>query len=118
MDCGERTAQPWRMSRVVRLPSRPAVAAFDPPARLPRTPFGIGHNGGPPLGGGFVRYAWRKAQAEAWKVTPEGARRRAKLAAACGLTYREYALEILERGRWLTLEKDAARIAEILAARG
>ncbi len=110
-------AQPWRMSRLVRLPTRAAVAAFDAPARLPRPPFGIGHNGGPPLHGGFVRYAWRKAQAEAWKVTPEGARRRAKLAAACGLTYREYALEILEGGRWLTPETDAARIIGIKAAR-
>jgi hypothetical protein len=107
------------MARVSRLPLRPrsraAVAAFAPPLR---PPFGIGHNKGPPLGGGYARHVWKKAHGAAWKAPPpEVLRRRVKLAAACGLTYREYALEIMERGRFLMPERDAARIAEIIAAR-
>jgi len=38
---------------------------------------------------------------------------RARRAEAMGLTYREYTLEILERGRYLSAEADAERIAEI-----
>ena len=37
---------------------------------------------------------------------------RARRAEALGLTYREYTIEILERGRYLSLA-DADRIAEI-----
>ena len=46
----------------------------------------------------------------------ETAIRRAKKAEAIGLTYREYQLEILERGRYLQKE-DVERIAEIIARR-
>jgi hypothetical protein len=49
-------------------------------------------------------------------VPVETAIRRARKAESLGLTYREYQLEILERGRFLQAE-DAARIAEIIAAR-
>ncbi|MEC9432281.1 MAG: hypothetical protein VYD87_05195 [Pseudomonadota bacterium] len=107
-----RPMQPGRRSAA-------ASAAFEAPARAPRPPASSGHNQGPPLTGGFALFAWRKAQAEAWKPPhPEVLRRRLKYAAECGLTYREYTLEIMERGRWLTPEKDAARIARIIAERG
>ena len=101
-----------------RYRSRAAAAALAPPPPWPRPPFGIGHNQGPPLGGGWLRMVWTKAHREVWKTPPpEVLRRRVKLAAACGLTYREYALEILERGRHLMPDTDAERIAEIIAAR-
>jgi hypothetical protein len=87
---------------------------------------GIGHNGGPPLdepgrpwgaGGPYKYMAWHKAQRKAWRDVPlEIVRMRAARAAKLGLTYREYTLEILERGRYLS-ETDAERIAEIIAKR-
>jgi hypothetical protein len=79
------------------------------------------HNDGPPLetphpwGEGPVGryYDWKAAVDAAWKsIPPEIAIRRAKKAEAIGLTYAEYTLEILERGRYLCAT-DAARIAEI-----
>ncbi|MDF2234228.1 hypothetical protein P2H44_16820 [Albimonas sp. CAU 1670] len=98
--------------------SRASAAAFDPPS-TPRDDLpSRSHNQGPPLHGGFKLFAWRKAQAEAWTPPrPEVLRRRLKYAAECGLTLREYTLEIMERGRWLTPEKDAARIAQIKSLR-
>jgi hypothetical protein len=87
---------------------------------------GLGHNGGPPLdehipewGVGGIRsyFEWRAASEAAFKSVPvETAIRRAKKAEALGLTFREYQLEILERGRYLQVE-DVARIAEIKARR-
>ena len=87
---------------------------------------GIGHNGGPPLddhvpewgvGGIGTYFSWRTASEDAFKKVPaETAIRRAKKAEAIGLTYREYQLEILERGRYLQKE-DVERIAEIIARR-
>ncbi|MGE0226498.1 MAG: hypothetical protein AB7F35_20695 [Acetobacteraceae bacterium] len=67
---------------------------------------GIGHNGGPPLdpdpGAGWRAYCWRKAHKRAWKTPPrEIALRRLARAEELGMTYREYTLEILERGRYL-----------------
>ncbi len=69
----------------------------------------IGHNGGPPLedaeeppdpGASWRRYCWRRAHRRAWKTPPrEIALRRLERAEALGMTYREYALEIMERGR-------------------
>ena len=105
--------------RFVRLKStRPAeITADDIP--------GMGHNGGPPLdhipewgAGGIGNYfLWRAASEAAFKKVPvETAIRRANKAQALGLTYREYQLEILERGRYLQVE-DTARIAEIIAKR-
>lgn len=81
---------------------------------------GYGHNGGPPLDkphewgeGPFGSYfEWRSAQREARKVPFETMRRRAAKAETLGLTYEEYTLEILERGRFLQAS-DVARIAEI-----
>jgi len=98
--------------------NRPAeISAADIP--------GIGHNGGPPLEhvpewgvGGIGNYfIWRAASEAAFKKVPvETAIRRAKKAESLGLTYREYQLEILERGRFLQIE-DTQRIAEIIARR-
>lgn len=70
----------------------------------------IGHNGGPPLdpdptndpGASWRLFCWRKAHKAAWKTPPrEIALRRLARAEALGMTYREYTLEILERGRYL-----------------
>jgi hypothetical protein len=86
---------------------------------------GIGHNGGPPLdhvpewgAGGIGNYfVWRARSEAAFKSIPvETAIRRAKKAESLGLTFREYQLEILERGRFLQAE-DSVRIAEIIARR-
>jgi hypothetical protein len=86
---------------------------------------GIGHNGGPPLEhipewgpNGIGKYfEWRAASEAAVKSLPrETAVRRAVKAAALGLTFEEYQLEILERGRYLQVE-DVSRIAEIVARR-
>jgi hypothetical protein len=91
------------------------------PAEIP----GIGHNGGPPLdhvpewgtGGIGTYFVWRAKSEEAFKSIPvETAIRRAKKAESLGLTFREYQLEILERGRFLQAE-DTVRIAEIIARR-
>jgi hypothetical protein len=69
----------------------------------------IGHNGGPKLdpdppdpGASWRLFCWRKAHKAAWK-TPvrEMALRRLARAEALGMTYREYTLEIMERGRYL-----------------
>ena len=70
----------------------------------------LGHNGGPPLepdvvedsGASWRLFCWRKAHKTAWKTPPrEIALRRLERAEALGMTYREYTLEILERGRYL-----------------
>ncbi len=69
---------------------------------------GPGHNGGPPLepdepddpGAAWRLFCWRKAHRSAWKTPPrEIALRRLERAEALGLSYREYTLEIMERGR-------------------
>lgn len=66
----------------------------------------LGHNGGPPLepdpdpAEGWRLYCWRRAHKRAWKTPPrEIALRRLELAEAAGMTYREYTLELMERGR-------------------
>jgi len=93
-------------------------AAFLPPDRILRPPFGMGHNQGPPLAGMGRLLPWQKAHAAVWKAAPvEVVRRRKLMAARAGLSYHEYTLEILERGRWLCPEQDAERIAAIIAAR-
>ena len=84
-------------------------------------------NGGPPLddykgppwgkGDPYIFLAWQAAHAKAWKAPSRDVMlmRMAK-AEQLGLTYEEYTLEILERGRHLG-EEDAGRIAEIRRAR-
>jgi hypothetical protein len=67
----------------------------------------IGHNGGPLCtpddpNESWRNYCWRRAHKAAWKTPPrEIALRRLERAEALGMTYREYTLEILERGRHL-----------------
>jgi hypothetical protein len=68
----------------------------------------LGHNGGPPLEpddpaeAGWRAFCWRKAHRAAWKTPPrEIALRRLERAEALGMTYHEYTLEIMERGRYL-----------------
>jgi hypothetical protein len=85
------------------------------------------HNGGPPLddyegppwgkGDAFVYLCWEAARKKAWKAPSQQVMlMRLERAERIGLTYEEYTLEILERGRHLQPE-DASRIAEIKAAR-
>ncbi len=85
------------------------------------------HNGGPPIedyegppwgkGDPHLFLHWQRAHRAAWKSLPREVMlfRMAK-ADRLGLTYAEYTLEILERGRHLQLE-DTTRIAEIKALR-
>lgn len=63
----------------------------------------IGHNEGPPLvESQWHLAAWRLAHKKAWDNPPiEVVRRRLKRAQALGMSYRDYTLEILERGRYL-----------------
>lgn len=69
----------------------------------------IGDNGGPPLeeeedpgDASWKGWIWRKKRKAAWKTPPrEIALRRLERAEALGMTYKEYTLEILERGRHL-----------------
>jgi hypothetical protein len=74
----------------------------------------FGHNGGPPLDdetpnvreeeGRYlvVAYCWKKAHAAAWKKVPyDIAMFRQSRADAAGVSYHDYTLEILERGRYL-----------------
>lgn len=66
---------------------------------------GIGDNGGPPLNdseASWRLWCWRRAHRRAWKTPPrEIALRRLARAEELGMTYRDYALEIMERGRHL-----------------
>jgi len=79
-----------------------------------------GGNGGPPLeqahewgDGPFGNYfEWKAAHAAAWKVPYDIAVMRARRAEKLGLTYEEYTLEIMERGRYLQAT-DVDRIAAI-----
>ena len=64
---------------------------------------GPGHNGGPALAddddpAGWRLWCWTRARRRAWSVPREVALRRTELAEAAGMTYREYSLEIMERG--------------------
>lgn len=79
-------------------------------------------NGGPPLDDdprpwgsqGIGNYfEWKAAEDAVWKNVPyDIAVMRARRAEALGLTYREYTIEILERGRYLSAA-DTDRILEI-----
>jgi hypothetical protein len=66
---------------------------------------GIGHNGGPPLEaddpGGWRLWCWQRARKKAWAVPREVALRRMERAKAVGMSYHDYSLEIMERGRHL-----------------
>ena len=88
----------------------------DPPNRP-----SAGHNNGPPLdddprpwgsGGISTYFEWSAARKKAFDVPYDIAMMRVRRAEALGLTYQEYTLEILERGRYLSAA-DAERIAAI-----
>lgn len=63
------------------------------------------HNGGPPLEDDdpaqWRLWCWRRARKKAWSAPPEIALRRLARAEELSMSYREYTLEILERGRYL-----------------
>ncbi len=102
--------------------------ASSPPPDIREEPSApAGHNGGPPLepehtpewgNGGIGNYFyWKAAHRAAWKNPSPGILTfRIRKAERLGLTYQEYTLEILERGRHLQIE-DVERIAEIKQAR-
>lgn len=84
-------------------------------------------NGGPPLDddtqtppwgkNGIGRYfEWAAAKKRAFDAPYDIAKLRAQRAALIGLTYDEYVLEILERGRYLNAG-DTDRIRQIIARR-
>lgn len=86
-----------------------------------------GHNGGPPLeeehrpewGRGPIGtyFYWRAAHRAAWRnISRDVMLFRLEKAERLGLTYEEYTIEILERGRYLQPE-DVDRIAKIKKAR-
>jgi hypothetical protein len=70
---------------------------------------GIGHNGGPPLeepidpaNVSWHAWTWRRAHKKAWKTPPpEIALRRLARAEELGMSYKEYTMEIMERGKYL-----------------
>ena len=110
-----------RFNRVRRRYGPPRAVREIAEADIPR----LGHNGGPPLehvpewgpGGIGSYFAWRTACEAAYRSMPkETAIRRAIKAESLGLTFEEYQLEILERGRFLQAE-DVERIAAIIARR-
>ena len=86
-----------------------------------------GHNGGPSLeqehrpewgDGGIGNYFyWKAAHRAVWRNPSPGiVAFRIRKAERLGLTYEEYTLEMLERGRHLQVE-DVERIAQIKRAR-
>jgi hypothetical protein len=98
-----------------------------PPPDSDKSSAASGHNGGPPLeqehtpewgGSGIGNYFyWKAAHRAAWKNPSPGiVMFRIRKAERLGLTYQEYTLEILERGRHLQIE-DVERIAAIKKAR-
>ncbi len=87
------------------------------------------HNGGPPLddldehvpewGASGIKtyFAWKRAYSEVWKTIPQSiALRRLQKAKACGLTYEEYTLFLLDTGRYLQ-PSDTKIIASIVSRR-
>jgi hypothetical protein len=70
---------------------------------------------GPDWGDGdpYVYFSWKSAHRKAWKpASRDMALFRLEKAEALGLTYEEYTLEILERGRYLSAA-DTERIDAI-----
>jgi len=105
-------------AKIATLATRPASEANRVPA---------GHNGGPPLDqehkpewgeGGIGNYFyWKAAHRAAWHAASRDVVLfRMQRAERLGLTYEEFTLEILERGRHLQIE-DVERIAQIKQAR-
>ncbi len=92
-----RSATGTMLRRTNRLADEPGI--IGPPPK--------GHNGGPLLppddpNESWRNYCWRRAHKSAWKTPPrEIALRRLERAEALAMTYHDYTLEILERGRYL-----------------
>lgn len=86
-----------------------------------RTPKTLSNNGPPldddprPWGAGGIGhyFEWEAARKKAFDAPYDIVMMRVRRAEALGLTYEEYTLELIERGIYLSAEKDAARIAEI-----
>src|SRR5690242_21815008 len=87
------------------------------------------HNQGPPLddeegpewgdGDIYVYYSWKNAHRAAWKPkSRDHALFRLARAEAVGLTYEEYTLEILERGRYLSDRSEERRVGKEWRSRG
>ena len=71
----------------------------------------LGHNNGPAWDEVelFLVYCWKEAHKKAWTPpTMEIGARRARKAEVLGVSYRQYVLEILERGRYLDEETAAS----------
>lgn len=85
---------------------RTARRARVPPTQLAaerRAAAGIGHNGGPPLDNSGTMFLWRRAVNRAWKTPPrEVALARLRQAEALGLSYREFAAILMDRGQRLS----------------
>ena len=93
---GARARAAWRRAVLAR-PSEDAIQA-------PAPCIAPGHNGGPPLDPeeSWRGYVWRRKHKAAWKTPPrEIALRRLARAEELGMSYKDYTLEILERGRYL-----------------
>jgi hypothetical protein len=70
----------------------------------------LGHNNGPDWFASelFIEHCWKLAHEKAWAPpTQEIGVRRARKAQALGVGYKQYVLEILERGRYLDEETAA-----------
>jgi len=70
----------------------------------------LGHNNGPDWFEEelYLEFCWKRSHAKVWAPpTQEIGVRRARKAEALGVTYRQYVLEILERGRYLDEETAA-----------
>ena len=93
------------------------------------SPLPHNHNGGPPLddpddhvpawGNAGLRtyFGWKRAYEQVWKSVPHAIMlRRLKKAQACGLTYEEYTLYLLDTGRYLQ-PTDQDIITDILGRR-
>lgn len=107
--------------------SKVETTGFGTERASPANDIAPGHNGGPPLddphtpewgNDGIGNYFyWKAAHRRAWRNPSPGiVSFRIQKAERLGLTYEEYTLEILERGRHLQIE-DVDRIAEIKQGR-
>lgn len=85
-------------------PTQPHLSNNGPPLEDDPRPWGANGIG--------TYFEWAAAQKKAFDVPYDIALLRARRAEKLGLTYDEYTLEILERGRYLNVE-DAERIAAI-----
>lgn len=79
------------MPRYIRRIPRPDIPCFPP--------FGIGHNGGPPLSTGWQVTCWKKAKEKAFAAPREVVLMRLRRARELGMTYQQYTAILLDKGR-------------------